>query len=63
MLLNLERVVSIIREMVKEGWENLFLETFVCAIAGCPERELRQTRVVVAFEDQRLVWKIGAWWI
>jgi hypothetical protein len=39
------------REMVKEGWEDLFLEAFVCAIAGCPERKFRLTEVVVAFDD------------
>jgi hypothetical protein len=44
--------------MVKEGWEDLLQEPVVCAIAGCPERELRVTRVVFTFDDQRLVWKI-----
>jgi hypothetical protein len=51
------------REMVKEGWEDLFQEPLVCAIAGRSERELRATRVVIAFDDQRLVWQIGAWGI
>ena len=51
------------REMVKEGWEDLFLEPVVCAIAGRSEREFRETRIVVTFDDQRLVWQIRAWGI
>jgi hypothetical protein len=39
------------REMVKEGREDLFLEPVVCAIAGRSERELREASVVVAFND------------
>lgn len=35
---------------------DLFLEPVVCAIAGSPEGELRAPSVVVAFDDQRLVW-------
>ncbi len=51
------------RETVKEGWEDLFPEPVVCAIAGRPESELRVTIAVFAFDDQRLVWQTGAWGI